>query len=322
MATSGSINYTQTAADVVRDALVLIGVVHPEEVVSTSTQNYALNALNKMIKAWIGQGTNLWALNRGVLLFDNDVVKYTFHNKAGTGGSVAAGVLEDGLVQTTISADEASAQTIISVTSSTGMSASDKVIIELDSGDRHVSTIASVDSSTQITIGDALASAAASGNYVYAYTPTTDEVKHPEHIMNVRLHKSDGSEFTMRPVSRQEYMELTDKDTEGAPYAYYFDKQLSNPVLYVYVEPSSLRENIRFDYVKTLEDADATTDNLQFPDEWLEALTYNLALRLASPFGKEAKLQVIAPLAEQFLDDAKRADSEDTATSFYPYMEF
>lgn len=300
MAVSGSINFTQTGAEVVQDALVLLGVAHPEEVISSSTQNYALDVLNKMIKAWVGQGTNLWALDQGALLFDNDVVKYTFHDKAGTGGKVAAGIKADSLVQTTFSADEASSQTILSVTSSTGMSASDKVIIELDSGNRHESTIASVDSSTQITIADALPSLASSGNYIYAYTLTTDEIKYPERILNVRLYTENNDEVVMRQLSRQEYMSLSDKDTEGSPYTWYFDKQLVNPVLFVYTEPDNLRESLRFDYVKTLDDIDATTNNLKFPDEWLEAITYNLALRLALSFGKESKLPVIAPLAAEF----------------------
>jgi hypothetical protein len=318
MAVSGSINYTQSAAEVVDDSLVLLGVLHPEEVVSTSTQNYALDALNKMIKAWVGQGINLWALGQGALLFDNDIVKYTFHNKAGTGGSVAAGIVATGLVQTTISADEAASQTILSVTSSAGMTAADKVIIELTSGARHESTIASVDSATQITIDDALATAAASGNYVYAYTLLTDEISHPEDIRNLRLYNEDGNEITLRELSRKEYMETTDKTTEGSPYTWYFDKQLANPVLYVYTEPDNLRESLRFDYVNTIDDIDATTDNFQFPDEWLEAITYNLAVRLAPAFGKESKLPILFPMAREFLDDAKRADSEDSATQFRP----
>ena len=318
MATSGSIDFTQTAADVVKDSLILLGVTHPEEVVESSTQNYSIDVLNKMIKAWHGQGVQLWGLGSAVLLFDNDVTEYTFHNKSGTGGKVGAGIIESGLVQTTLSADEATSQTILSVTSSTGMAASDKVIIELDSGARHESTIASVDSSTQITIDDALASASASGSYVYAYTLSTDEIKHPEQIRNVRLKNEDGNEIPVRIVGRQEYKELADKNTEGSPFICYFDKQLGNPKLHVYTEPDNLKENLRFDYVRTLEDVDATTNNLYFPDEWLEAITYNLAVRLASGFGKESKLQVIGPLADVFLDDAKRANDTDPTVSFAP----
>ena len=318
MTTSNSIDFTQTAGEVVKDSLILLGVVHPEEVVQAATQSYAIDVLNKMIKAWRGQGIKLWGLGQGALLFDNDVTAYTFHNKSGTGGKVGAGIVASGLVQTTLSAAEAAAQTVLSVTSSTGMTASDKIVMQLDSGARHETTIASVDSSIQITVNDALPSVAASGSYVYAYTLTTDEISHPEMIRNVRLKNDNNNEVPIRLVNRDEYMELTDKQTEGSPFICYFDKQLTNPVLYVYTEPDNLQESLRFDYTKTLEDIDATTNNLYFPDEWLEAITYNLALRLASAFGKETKLTVIAPLADQFLDDAKRADDTDPHVIFYP----
>lgn len=321
MATSGSINFTETSADIVTHSMILLGALHPEEVIATSTQNYAIEVLNKMIKAWVGKGINLWALDRAALIFDNDVVKYVFHNKAGTGGTVAAGIKESGLVQTTLSAAEAAAQTVLSVTSSTGMTAADKVIIEQDDGSRHESTIASVDSATQITIDDALAAGSASGSFVYAYTLTTDEIKHPERILNVRLYNEDGNEIPMRKLSRQEYMNLSDKATEGSPYAYYFDKQLDNPTMYVYTEPSDLRESLRFDYLRTIEDIDSTTDNFFYPDEWLEAITYNLAVRLAPAFGKDAKLQTLVPLAERFMDDAMSADQEDASTKFTPRID-
>jgi hypothetical protein len=75
-------------------------------------------------------------------------------------------------VETTLSAAEASGQTVISVTSSTGMTAADVVGIKMDDDTIHWSTIASVDSGVQITIDDATDDTAASGNKVYAYTTT------------------------------------------------------------------------------------------------------------------------------------------------------
>lgn len=324
MASSGSINYTQTADEIIDDAHRLIGVVPVSGSATTSEYNFAAEILNKMIKAWSGKGLNMWATEEVALIFDNDVVKYDLADKQGAGSKTGSCISTDGLVQTTFSADEASGQTILSVTDSTGMAGSDIVIIELDSGARHESTIASVDSSTQITIDDALASAASSGNYIFAYAPA-DEIDCPQEVRNVRLVNEDGNEIPLRVLSRQEYMNLSDKTTEGSPYAYYFDKlegiadiSSSNPVMYVYTEPDNLREYLKYDVVKALDDVDASTDNLYFPDEWLEAITYNLAVRLTTAYGKEAKLQVLAPLARDFLDDAIREDSESTAVKFRP----
>lgn len=327
MAASGSINYTQVADDLIDDAMHILGVLSPEETINTSHQTFALGILNKMIKAWAGKGIDMWAVEEAALIFDKDVVKYAMADKQGAGSKKGSCISVDGLVQTTFSADEASGQTVLSVTSSAGMAGSDIVIIELDNGSRHESTIASVDSSTQITINDALASAAASGNYIFAYAPA-DEIDHPRDVMNVRLVNENGNEIPMRRLSRQEYMNLSDKTTEGSPYTYYFDKlegidniSSSNPVMYVYTEPDNLREYLKYDVVKTIDDIDTVgSDNFYFPDEWLEAITYNLAVRLATAYGKEAKLPILVPLAKEYLDDAIRNDSESASTKFYPEM--
>jgi len=326
MAASGSINYTQAADDLIDDSLHLLGVLSPSETIDSNLQAFCTDMLNKMIKGWAGKGIDMWAVEEAALIFDNDVVKYAFADKQGSGSKLGSCIRTSGLVQTTFSADEASGQTVLSVTSSTGMAGSDTVVIELDSGSRHETTIASVDSSTQITVNDALPSAASSGNYIYAYTASADEIDHPREVLNVRLVNEDGNEIPMRQLSRQEYMNLSDKTTEGSPYSYYFDKlegitniSSSNPVLYVYTEPNNLREYLKYDVVKTIDDIDTVgSDNFFFPDEYLEAITYNLAVRLAPAFGKENKLPVLMPMAKEYLDDAIRNDSESASTKFHP----
>lgn len=72
-------------------------------------------------------------------------------------------------VETTISSTEASGQTILSLTSTTGMTAGDHIAITLDNGDRFKTDIASVDSSIQVTVDDALPSQADTGNTVQTH---------------------------------------------------------------------------------------------------------------------------------------------------------
>ncbi len=65
---------------------------------------------------------------------------------------------------TTLTATEPAAETVMAVDDSTGMTAQDKVMIELDTGVYFQTRVASVDSGTQITLKDGLPSQAASGN--------------------------------------------------------------------------------------------------------------------------------------------------------------
>jgi len=72
--------------------------------------------------------------------------------------------------ETTLDADELAGQTIISVTSTSNMTAGDAIIIFLDDQTSHLSTIASLVENDTVTINDALPSKAASGNKVVYVT--------------------------------------------------------------------------------------------------------------------------------------------------------
>lgn len=323
MATSSSTNFSQTTAGIIKDALMLLGVVHEDETVHESTNNACRRSLNRMVKHWQNHGIKLHTEKEAVLLFDNDIVKYTFPDSALAGGDNGI-INESVLTQTTLSADEASGQTILSVTSSTGMTATDKIIIELDSGERDETTIASVDSSTQITVDVATTGAAASGNHIYTFpaAATHANLVYPRSIRDPRIRDSDGNDRPLTMYSRSDYNAIADKDMESSPTAVFFDRQRANAVLYIWPEPDDLKETLRFTYDRALEDLDAFTDDLDFPSEYLDALVYNLAERVAPMFGKEAKLERIGPMAAALLQSTMDADQEDVEVDVIPDLGF
>lgn len=118
--------------------------------------------------------------------FDQDTATYNLNASSGDEASNNSTVVE-----TTISAAEASGQTVLSVTSSTGMTASDVVLIEMDDGTVHSTTIASVDSATQITVTAATDDTAATGNAVFSFT---SKLERPLKIVNARLRDQDGND--------------------------------------------------------------------------------------------------------------------------------
>lgn len=70
---------------------------------------------------------------------------------------------------TTLSADEATGQTVLSVTATGGFEVGDPIVIHLDTNETHLSTIASFDAST-VTISTPIPSKASSGNAVSVFT--------------------------------------------------------------------------------------------------------------------------------------------------------
>ena len=84
-----------------------------------------------------------------------------------------ANVSTVGPLITELTADASAGATSIQVTSTSGMSASDRLAIMLDSGDAHFGVIQSIGSSIAITLTAALAGAASSGNVVVDHTAIT-----------------------------------------------------------------------------------------------------------------------------------------------------
>src|SRR3990167_9032967 len=172
MASSNSHNFSITRDQLITDALLYIGAIAENETPTAAAVSEAARLLNMIVKLRAADGMPLWALKRATILPTTDVssINTTSH-------------IVSSYVNTTISADEASAQTVLSVTSSTGMTAADQVGIEMDDGTMHWTTIVTVDSSTQITVTTAIDDEASSGNQVYVYTAADDRIARPLRVI-------------------------------------------------------------------------------------------------------------------------------------------
>ncbi len=117
----------------------------------------------------------------------------------------------------------------------------------------------------------------------------TVNIPKPLKITQAILHDTQTNvDIPMRIITRDEYLRLGNKSTNGIPIQIYYDPQRDNGVLYIYPPANSAAvsyKQIKFTYQKPFEDFDASTDNPDFPQEWYEALKYGLASRLAGEYG-------------------------------------
>ena len=67
MATSGSVDFDQSAANIIKDALILVGGIEDDETPTASQEAYAMRALNRMVKAWSVRGLKVWAWQEATL---------------------------------------------------------------------------------------------------------------------------------------------------------------------------------------------------------------------------------------------------------------
>lgn len=94
-------------------------------------------------------------------------------------------------------------------------------------------------------------------------------------------------DIPMRVISRQEYNLLGNKTSSGNPIQCFYEPLIDYGILHVFPVPSSNEQasnTINIVYQRPYEDFDSSTDTPDFPQEWYDAITYGLAVRLAGEY--------------------------------------
>lgn len=309
MSTSGSTNFQQTRDQVVNDALMLIGRLGEGETATTNALTFCSNILNKMIKHWETQGVHLWTASEGTVFLRNAVSKYTLS----TSGDHACD--DSSLVETTLASDGSG--TSITVSDSTGMSLLDNIGIELDDDTRQWTTITTIVGNA-ITLNSALTGPASSGGTVFSYTTN---IGRPLKVLDARLRIDSSADLSMKMIGRVQFMRITTKTTAGFPNTGFYSPNRDNGSLYLWPVPDAVSQRLKVSYVRSIEDLDSGSDNPDLPQEWLLALTYNLARLLASAYGLDLKrkdLSDIIDIAVQALEELKAWDNDDGSVFVLP----
>jgi hypothetical protein len=307
MAVSGSKDFAITRADIIGAALRKIGVFDEADDVSGEATTTASLALNMLVKEWVADGADIFLRTESTLFLQPDTNTYT----------LSTDHITDSYVETTLSAAEASGQTVISVTSSTGMTAADNVGIKMDDNTIHWTTIASVDSSTQITIDTATDDDAASGNKVYAYTTKSDR---PQKILYAFRSDINGFDTEITIIGENEYRSQSNKTSDGPPVEIWYNPQGNQTTGKLHVWPDNGGKN--WDKIVLIaqhlaDDFDIGSNNPDFPIEWSNALTWGLAAEIGSEYGlPPQEISYLEAKARYKLDKMLDYDTENASVIF------
>lgn len=129
----------------------------------------------------------------------------------------------------------------------------------------------------------------------------------------------NGIDTPMNLLSREEYYDLPNKSGAGMPVSWYFDPQRSTRTLYLWLVPSaSIAANttLNYTYSRVIDDIDALENDPDVPQEWLEALIYALADRLANSYG--ADNATLTAFAAKLVKDLSDQDQESASLFLQP----
>lgn len=287
--------------NIIESALRKIGALAADEPPTAADILDGAEALDDMVKNWQASGAHLWTENDAVLFVQPGQAKYQL------GGTTTDHATES-FTDTTLSADAATSDTVITLTSTAGLLVADKIGIKLDSGDLHWTTIASLGPTT---ITDAMPSAATSGNVVYYYTTDIDK---PLRVPDARRRRS-GQDIEMIKMGRIDYLNLPNKFEQGTPVQFYFQPKKSFSFMYLWPTAASVETVIPFTYYRPIAVFDTSATDADFPDEWIEVLKFNLALRLAPEYGVNVP-QEVAILAATLKADTGEWDQDAADVDF------
>ncbi len=125
-------------------------------------------------------------------------------------------------------------------------------------------------------------------------------------ILEVTVRR-DGVETMVSPMARDEYAYLPDKDLEGLPSMYYFDRQTPTPTLTLWQVPENSTDELIYYRWRQFQDVTAGSETTDMPYRWLEAFTAALAARLAEKYNPERE----GALAKKAFDAFRKAKVED-----------
>lgn len=321
MATSSSYNFTQTKYDLILDAFQIVGEYGIGRTLEAEDLSFASNLLNKMIKAWSAQGLHLWAKEEAILFTEQYQSRYILSNDSTA--AKWANIDDTAVFQTTLSAVAGASQ--IALNDVTDLSIGSFIGIVLDNGATQWTTVAGVAGSA-IGLVTVLEDSVAQGNLVYflqnrAYKPS--RIYDCRRIGGIDLGvTSTVTEVWLKALAYQDYMRMSSKTVNGVPSAYMYNPDDTRGEFYLWQRPMDTTQRIQFTYERLIQDLDTAGQNFDFPSEWLETITYQLAWRLCTPYGKPERGQELIAVASLMLENLKDWDAEITSLKIKPNLEW
>jgi len=323
MSVSGTTSFSQTQYQVIQAAFNILNVYGIGRTFSAEDYTLAVQMLNMMIKAWGTKGLHLWCKEEGVLYLQQYQSRYGFANSSSIGLSPAYAALASSTIttQTTVASSVGSAA--LTVISTVNMTVGQNIGVVQSDGSLFWSTIATIPNSTVVTMNAGVTEIINSAANVYVFTSFLNK---PYRIISARLRygfdagaTSTVNDIIMNPLSHAEYEALPTKSVNGStPNQYYYDPQTDYGVMNIWVRPIDCSYRIHFTYERIIDDITNATDNFDFPQEWYEPITWQLALRLAFPFAKLKQYAQLKEMATMMLDNLLEFDTEQTGISFQP----
>ncbi len=148
-----------------------------------------------------------------------------------------------------------------------------------------------------------------------SYVLGTDPEERPIKIISARLHDAtSGIDTPIEEMDRVEYQEMPNKTASGTVSSFFYDRRdgtSSTGLIYLWPAPDNSTDTVKYTYARPIETFTAAGDDADFPEEWSQAIIWNLADQIADDYDvPDPKRGRIEARAAKYLDEVSWQEKE------------
>ena len=287
MAVSGSKDFEPDVAEYIEEAFERCGL----ELRTGYDAKTARRSLNFLFADWANRGLNRWTISQETQTFAKDIIEYPL-----------------GTVTLTVGA---SASFTNSETIPGGTSGATASVITKPTGTTFTITIPS---------GTFVASETITGGTSGATTTVSSapSLVNPQSSIDIlsAVVRRDNQDISVQRLSRDDYLTVPNKTTTGRPVQYYVDRQI-NPVIKVWPAPENSTDQLIYDRLVRIDDADTSINTVEVPFRFYPCLAAGLAYYISLKRAPD-RIQVLKAIYEEEFTRAATEDRDRASLSLVP----
>lgn len=296
----------------------------PPEGISSEQIDFALDTLYLVLSMLANRGLQLWCIERylmplyeaqGLITMPNGIVDILNTNLR------TIEVVNENTTDTTTSTTYTTifpAQTQVTVVGIEWSGASTSYALETSNNGTTWTTLSTQDNPNAtagtVTWVDVQGSLATTYFRVRATTGVLNQTQ--------VIFANTPNEIPMARLNRDDYVNLPNKTFEGRPLQFWCDRQLNNPVLYLWPVPSAqfVTAQVVVWVKRYIMDVGTMTQEIEVPQRWYDSIVYVLAARLAeeTPTVDPQMIAILDQKAQRALLESENEERDNSPIYLTP----
>jgi len=291
MAVSGSKDFEPNVAEYIEEAFERCGL----ELRTGYDARTARRSLNFLFADWSNRGLNRWTIGQATQTVASGVTDYpvgTITMTVAASGSFTIGeTITGGTSTATASVITKPSATTMTITVPVGTFSA-------------AETITGSSSAATTTVSAAV---------------SLEDVQSTIDILSAVVRRS-SDDISINRISRDDYLSIPNKTTTGRPNQYYMDR-LITPVFKLWPSPENSTDQVIYDRLVRIDDADVSVNTLEIPFRFYPCLAAGLAYYISLKRAPD-RVQLLKGLYEEEFNRAAEEDRDKVSLNLVPSFTF